>query len=63
MPLLTVVIVLIIAAVLLALVNKYGASYMDATILRIINVVVIIAVIIWLLKVFGVWDYISKVTV
>ena len=39
--------------VLLWLVNTYGSPYIDAKILKIINVVVVIAVILWLLTVFG----------
>jgi ABC-type dipeptide/oligopeptide/nickel transport system permease subunit len=63
MPLLTVVLILIAVGILLALVNKYGPPYVDGTILRIINIVVILAVIVWLLKIVGVWEYLSKVTV
>jgi hypothetical protein len=63
MPLLTIVLVLLVVGVLLALVNKYGPPYVDGGILRIINIVVIVAVVIWLLRVFGVWAYLSKVTI
>jgi len=63
MPLLTVVIVLLVVGVLLALVNNYGPPYVDGKMLRLINIVVIIAVILWLLRVFGVWNYMSQVTV
>lgn len=63
MPLLAVVIVLIVVGVLLMLVNKYGAPYIDAKILSLINIVVIVAVIIWLLQVFGVWAYLNRITV
>lgn len=63
MPLLTVVIVLIVVGVLLALVNKYGPPFIDPWMIRLINVVVAVAVIIWLCKAFGVWDYLARVTV
>jgi hypothetical protein len=63
MPLITVVIVLLVVGVLLAIINMYGPPHVDAKILKIINAVVIIAVILWLLRVFGVWAYISQVTV
>jgi hypothetical protein len=63
MPLLTVVIVLLVVGVLLAIINMYGPPYVDGKILRIINAVVIIAVILWLLRIFGVWAYLSKVMV
>jgi hypothetical protein len=51
MPLINVVIVLIVVGVLLWLIQNYIP--MDATIKRIIHVVVIIVVVIWLLNVFG----------
>ena len=63
MPLLTVVLVLIVVGVLLTLVNKYGPPYIDPKILTLINIVVMVAVILWVLQVFGVWAYLSKVTV
>jgi hypothetical protein len=50
MPLLTVLLVLIVAGVLLWLVNNYIP--MDGKIKNIFNVVVVIVVIVWLLKVF-----------
>ncbi len=52
MPLINLVIVLIVVGVLLWLVNTYIP--MDSKIKRILNVVVLICVIIWLLKSFGV---------
>ncbi len=54
MPLLTVVLILIGVGVLLWLINKYIP--MQGTIKNILNAVVVIVVVIWLLKVFGVWD-------
>jgi len=52
MSILNVLIVLIIVGVLLWLVNTYIP--MDAKIKQILNIVTIIAVVIWLLKAFGV---------
>jgi hypothetical protein len=52
MPILTVIIVLIVAGIILYLVNNYIP--MQRTIKNILNVVVVIAVVVWLLKVFGV---------
>lgn len=49
------VILLIVAGVLLALVNKYGSPWIDGAILKIINVVVIIGVILYVLHAFGVF--------
>jgi hypothetical protein len=53
MSLLTVVIVLIVVGVLLWLINAYIP--MDRKVKNILNLVVIIALVIWLLKAFGVW--------
>jgi hypothetical protein len=52
MPILTVIIVLVVAGIILYLVNNYIP--MQRTIKNILNVVVVIAVVVWLLKVFGV---------
>lgn len=52
MPLLHLVLVLIVIGVLLWLVNTYIP--MDSKIKSILNAVVVIAVVIWLLQVFGV---------
>jgi hypothetical protein len=61
MPLLTILIVLIVAGVLLWLVNNYIP--MDRKIKSILNVVVVIVLVIWLLKVFGVLDSIGSITI
>lgn len=63
MSLLTVVLVLIVIGVLLYLLNNYGKNYIDIKMLRLINIVVTVFVIVWLLKVFGVWAYLSKLTI
>jgi hypothetical protein len=54
MPLLTVVLTLIVVGVLLWLVNTHIP--MDSKIKSILNVVVVIAVVVWLLYAFGVLD-------
>ncbi len=59
MPLLTVLLVLIVAGVLLWLVNRYVP--MERTIKTIFNVVVVIIVIIWLLKAFGLFHYLKDI--
>ena len=59
MPLLTVLIVLIVAGVLLWLVNSYIP--MDRKIKAILNAVVVIVVIVWLLKLFGVLTYLKDI--
>ncbi len=52
MPLLTVLLVLIVAGVILWLINTYIP--MDRKIKNVLNVVVVVVVIVWLLKVFGI---------
>ena len=49
------VLVLIIAGVLLWLVNRYVP--MASAIKSLLNFVVIIALILWLLKIFGIWNF------
>jgi len=61
MPLLTILIVLVVAGVLLYLVNNYIP--MDHKIKSILNVVVVIVVIVWLLKLFGVFTYLKDITI
>lgn len=61
MPILNILIVLIIVGFLLWIVNSYVP--MDKKIKSIFNLVVVIAVIIWLLKVFGLFDSLGNVTV
>lgn len=65
MSLLHVVIILIFVAIGLGLLNKYGPAWfeMDAKILRIINIVVVIAVILWLLMIFGVLPSLNVIKV
>ena len=55
MPLVQLVITLIVVGVLLGAMNTYIP--MDPKIRNIINLVVVVAVVLWLLKVFGVLDY------
>lgn len=59
MPILTILIVLIVAGVILYLVNNYIP--MDGKIKNILNVVVVLVVIIWLLKIFGVFDFLKDI--
>jgi len=61
MPLVTVLLVLIVIGVLLWLVNTYIP--MDSKIKSIFNIVVVILVIIWLLKAFGVFNDLMNVHV
>ncbi len=61
MPILTIVIVLVVVGVLLWLVNSYIP--MQSTIKQILNAVIVIAVVIWLLKVFGVLGNLQQINV
>jgi hypothetical protein len=61
MPLVTIVIILIAVGVLLWLVNTYIP--MDGKIKGILNAVVVIAVVIWLLQVFGLLGSITNIHV
>jgi hypothetical protein len=58
MPLVTLVITLGVIGVLLWLVNRFIP--MQGQIKGILNGVVVIAVVIWLLKVFGLMDYLTQ---
>lgn len=61
MSLISLVVVLIVVGVLLWLVNTYIP--MDATVKKIINIVVIIAVCLWLLTVFGILPDLNAIRV
>lgn len=61
MSLITIIITLIVVGVLLWLINTYLAKFMDAKIVQVLNIVVVILVVLWLLKIFGVWAYLSNV--
>ena len=61
MPVLTIIIVFLIVGVLLWLINSYIP--MQRTIKGILNAVVIIILVIWLLKVFGVLDSLQNVRI
>ncbi len=61
MPLLTIVLVLIVVGVLLWLINTYIP--MQGTIKSLLNAVVVIAVVIWLLQVFGLLGSLTSIHV
>lgn len=61
MPLVEVVIVLIVVGVLLWLVNTYVP--MASAVKSILNAVVVIALIVWLLRAFGIWNSVAHVHV
>jgi hypothetical protein len=61
MPILTILIVIVVAGVILWLVNSYIP--MQRTIKNILNAVVVIILVIWLLNVFGVLESLKSVTI
>lgn len=61
MPIMMVVLTLIVCGVVMYLVNAYIP--MEANIKRIMNGVVVIAIVIWLLKLIGLWAYLFNVRV
>jgi Na+-translocating ferredoxin:NAD+ oxidoreductase RnfA subunit len=63
MPLVTVIFVLILLAVVLWLINTYGAPYMDANILKIINIVAVVGVVLWLVSLFIPFDSLNAIRV
>ncbi len=60
MDILTVLITLVVAGFALWLINRIP---MQSTIKTIVNVVVVLIVVIWLFKVFGLWAYLSNLKV
>jgi hypothetical protein len=61
MPLIQLVVVLIVVGVLLWMVNRFIP--MQGTIKSILNAVVVIAVVLWLLDVFGLFHTLSRIHV
>ena len=61
MPLLSILIAIIVVGVLLWIINTFLP--MDRQIRKIFNLVVIIALIIWLLKAFGLFAYLTSIYV
>lgn len=61
MPLISLVVTLVVVGVLLWLVNAYIP--MDPKIKQILNIVIVIAVVLWLLSVFGVFSHLGTVRV
>ena len=58
MPLINLVFVLIVVGVALWLINRYIP--MASSIKTILNVVVVVAVCVWLLQVAGLWGYVTS---
>ncbi len=58
MPILTIVLTIIVVGILLYLINRFIP--MEGTVKKILNIVVIVALVIWLLKVFGLFDSLMR---
>lgn len=61
MPLLSILLVIIVVGVLLWIINTFIP--MDRKIKQIFNVVVVIILIVWLLRVFGIFTYLMDIHV
>lgn len=61
MSLLTVIITIVVVGVLLYLINRYVP--MQSTIKKFLNIVVIILMAIWLLRVLGFWSYLKNISI
>ncbi|MDY0102702.1 MAG: Thivi_2564 family membrane protein [Lentimicrobium sp.] len=61
MPVLTILIVILVVGVILWLINSYIP--MQRTVKNILNAVVVIILVIWLLKVFGLLESLQNLTV
>ncbi|MEX0842984.1 MAG: Thivi_2564 family membrane protein [Gemmatimonadota bacterium] len=61
MPILPIILTIVIVGVLMWAVNAYIP--MAPKIKQLLNIVVVILLIIWLFRLFGVWDYLAGVTV
>ena len=61
MPLISIVLSLVVVGLVLWLLEKYVP--MEPTIKRAIHIIVVVVVVIWLLKVFGLWGYLFSVHV
>jgi hypothetical protein len=61
MPLIQLVIVLVVVGVILWVINSYIP--MQATIKKILNAVVIVAVVLWLLSIFGIIGNLSTIRI
>lgn len=61
MPILPIILTIVIVGVLMWAINAYIP--MAPKIKQLLNIVVVILLIIWLFRLFGVWDYLAGVTV
>ncbi len=61
MPILTIILVIVVVGICLWAINKYIP--MEPSIKNILNIVVVVTLIVWILKVIGLFDYLTKVTI
>lgn len=61
MSILEIVIAIVVVGVVLWLINTYIP--MDAKIKQLLNVVIVVILVVWLLKAFGVWTYLGHIHV
>jgi hypothetical protein len=61
MPLITIILALIAVGFLLWVVNSSGWIPMPDGIKKLINVVSILVIVVWLLRVLGIWAYIAQI--
>jgi uncharacterized membrane protein (DUF485 family) len=61
MPLITVVLTLVTVGIVLFLLTKYGAQFMDPTILKVVWWLIVVCTIIWLLQLTGIFSYFANV--
>ena len=57
MPLINVVLTLLVVGVLLWLINRFVP--LQSSIKGLLNAVVVIAVVVWMLRAFGLWHYVT----
>ena len=61
MSLIGIVLGIVVCGVVLWVINKYVP--MDGKIKTILNIVVVICLVVWLLRVFGAWHYLANIKV
>lgn len=61
MPILPIILTLVVVGVVMWAINAYIP--MSATIKRLLNIVVVVLLVLWLLRLLGVWEYMASVTV
>lgn len=63
MTLIQIILILITVGVLVMLINKYGAEYIDAKFLKLINIVAVVLTLVWLLNLAGVFAGLSEIRI